>query len=140
MSVVSIVLADTRIRLEKKKVLYNWIELIIHSEKKTPGKILIYLCSDDFLLEINKKYLNHFFYTDIITFNYNDKGKIFGELYISIDRVNENAERYKKHFTNELYRIIAHGVLHLCGYNDKTSGERKIMRSKEEAKLKMLDI
>ena len=87
-------------------------------------------CSDDFLLDINKQYLKHNYYTDIITFNLG-ADVIEGEIYISIDRVKENAANYNTSFKRELHRVIFHGVLHLCGYKDKLNEEKMIMRAKE---------
>jgi|SRR5579871_1063304 len=93
-------------------------------------------CSDSYLLEINKKFLNHNYYTDIITFGLSDRGApVSAEIYISIDRVKENAASFKVSFSNELLRVIFHGALHLCGYKDKTKNEKYIMRSKEEKYL-----
>lgn len=98
----------------------------------------IILCSDEYLLDINKRFLDHHFYTDIITFDYCEGKVVSGELFISTDRVRENAEKYKIGFLDELNRVIIHGVLHLCGYKDKTEKDIKRMRSKENEKLKML--
>lgn len=96
-------------------------------------------CSDIFLHEINKTYLGHHTYTDIITFDYSEKNshEIEGEIYISVDRVKENAVTYQKTFHQELHRVIIHGVLHLLGYGDKTGEEQKEMRKKEEACLSL---
>lgn len=138
MPAVSIIEADISIRLQKKRTLYNWIRRIVESEKKQLGNVLIILCSDDYLLDMNKKFLGHKYYTDIITFDYTEGKTISGELYISIDRVKENAEKYKVPFLNELCRVMAHGALHLCGYGDKTEEELKKMRRKENQKLTLL--
>ena len=88
-------------------------------------------CSDDYLLEINKKHLNHDYYTDIITFDYSEK-KISGDLLISIDRVKENAKTFSVSFIHELNRVVIHGVLHLCGYNDKTEEEKADAKSRKQ--------
>ena len=139
MSGVSIAQADISMRMENKKMLYRWVTKIIESEKKSVGRISIVLCSDDYLLEMNKKFLSHNYYTDIITFDYTEGKTISGELYISVDRVKENAPKFKESFQNELYQVMAHGILHLCGYNDKTEAEVKQMRRKENQKLKLIE-
>ncbi len=138
MSKISISLADVSTRVENKKGIYDWIRSVVVSEKKTPGEIAIILCSDEYLLDINKRFLDHHFYTDIITFDYCEGKVVSGELYISIYRVKENADKYKVGVLEELNRVIIHGVLHLCGYKDKTDKDIKRMRSKENEKLKML--
>ena len=138
MSNISIASADVSIRLAKKKELYRWVDLVIKSEKYIAGNICITLCSDEYLLEINKKFLKHDYYTDIITFNYNQGKLVSGELFISADRIKENADKFGTSFHDELNRVIIHGILHLCGYNDKTDVDTKQMRRKENQKLKML--
>jgi probable rRNA maturation factor len=107
------------------------LESLIGSENFESGEITIIFCTDDYLLEINKTYLNHDFYTDIITFDYSENDLVSGDLFISIDRVNDNAESFSVSFDNELKRVIYHGVLHLCGYKDKTEKDEKEMREKE---------
>lgn len=139
MASISISFADVNIPIKGKRVIYNWIRTVILSEKKKPGGISIILCSDEFLLDMNKRFLKHNYYTDIITFDYTEGDTISGELYISVDRVKENAVRYKGAFANELYRVIIHGVLHLCGYHDKSPQDRERMRKKEDQKLKLLE-
>ncbi len=138
MSTISIALADVSIRLDNKRVLYNWIKDVIASEKKLCGDIGIILCSDEYLLDINKKFLNHEYYTDIITFDYTEGRVISGELYISLERVKENAAKYKDNTKTELSRVMVHGILHLCGYKDKGELNQKEMRRKENEKLRML--
>jgi rRNA maturation RNase YbeY len=107
------------------------LESLIGSENFESGEITIVFCTDDYLLEINKTYLNHDFYTDIITFDYSENDLVSGDLFISIDRVKDNAESFSVSFDNELKRVIYHGVLHLCGYKDKTENDEKEMREKE---------
>ena len=107
------------------------LKLLIGLENYESGEITIVFCTDDYLLEINKTYLNHDFYTDIITFDYTMNGVISGDLFISVDRVKDNAESFSVSFDNELKRVIYHGVLHLCGYKDKTEKDEKEMREKE---------
>ncbi len=113
------------------------LEKLIVLEGFSVGDINIIFCSDDYLLNVNKEYLNHDYYTDIITFNYNEQDEISGDLFVSVDRVVENAVSNDIGFENELKRVMAHGVLHLVGYNDKTDEEVKEMRSKEDYYLKL---
>ena len=107
------------------------ISYIIDNEGFTKENIVIVFCSDSFLLDLNKKHLNHDYFTDIITFSYTTLDRISGDLFISVDRVKENALKEGVFFERELERVVYHGVLHLCGYNDKTLEEIKEMRSKE---------
>ncbi|MFM7473400.1 MAG: rRNA maturation RNase YbeY [Crocinitomicaceae bacterium] len=108
---------------------------LIAMESKTCGDITLIFCSDDYLLEINKKYLNHDYYTDVITFDYSDNQMVSGDLFISIDRVLENAKSFQVVAKEELIRVVCHGVLHLVGYKDKTEEEKKVMTSKENEYL-----
>ncbi len=112
------------------------LESLIVLENFKSGEITIVFCTDDYLLEMNKTYLNHDFYTDIITFDYSENGVISGDLFISVDRVNDNAGSFSVSVDNELKRVIYHGVLHLCGYKDKTEKEEKEMREKENFYIK----
>ena len=107
------------------------ISYIIDNEGFIKENIVIVFCSDSFLLDLNKKHLNHDYFTDIITFSYTTLDRISGDLFISVDRVKENALKEGVSFERELERVVYHGVLHLCGYNDKTLEEIKEMRSKE---------
>ena len=116
----------------------EWLNSCIQDLDYKTGEISIIFCSDDYLLKINKKYLNHDYFTDVITFNYNENNTIIGDLFISIDRVKENAKELKVDFNNELYRVIIHGVLHLCGYNDKTQDQQKEIRTKEDEYLVLI--
>lgn len=116
------------------------IEKLINKENKTPGDISVIFCSDDYLLEINKSHLNHDYYTDIITFNYVENNVISGDLFISIDRIKENADKFVVSFKEELYRVILHGILHLVGYDDKSDDQKKVMREKENYYLEKIDI
>ena len=114
-----------------EKLVSGWINSSINEICKITGDISIVFCNDEYLKVINVKYLNHDYYTDIITFDYSKGEIISGDLFISVDRVAENAKLNNVHFINELYRVIIHGVLHLCGYNDKTTKEKKEIRDKE---------
>lgn len=117
----------------------KYIKYLIKNEKSKLGIVSLIFCSDNYLLDINKNYLNHNYYTDIITFNYVEDKIISGDLFISIDRVKENAIEFDTIFENELYRVIFHGILHLIGYNDKTREEKEIMREKEDLYLSAVD-
>jgi len=111
--------------------IYEWINNSIQNENKQKGEINIIFCSDDYLLKMNKDHLNHDYFTDIITFDYCEKDLVSGDLFISTDRVGENAKKFNVEFNAELNRVIIHGVLHLIGYNDKTDEEQKEMTEKE---------
>jgi probable rRNA maturation factor len=116
----------------------NWLNEVCKIEYKKLGEITLIFCSDDYLLEVNREYLDHDYYTDIITFDYTDDDLINGDLFISIDRVADNANELSISFEIELNRVIVHGVLHLCGYKDKTPEEEQLMRSKENQMLAIL--
>ncbi|MEW2920634.1 rRNA maturation RNase YbeY [Muricauda sp. ANG21] len=118
----------------------DWITRILESEDYTLGQLDYIFCTDDYLLELNRQYLNHDTLTDIITFDYSDGSTISGDVFISTERVSENANNYGVDFDNELLRVMSHGVLHLMGYGDKTDSEVKLMREKEEEKIKMFHV
>ena len=124
----------------KKRKLISWIKKVILSEGKKVGDISFIFCSDNYLLEVNKKYLDHDYYTDIITFDYVENDIIQGDIFISSDRVKENAILYKTTFDNEIHRILIHGVLHLVGYKDKLKKDKHLMTAKEDIYLKLLEI
>jgi probable rRNA maturation factor len=124
----------------KKRILISWIKSVIASEEKKLGEISFIFCSDNYLLEVNKKYLDHDYYTDIITFDYVQDRIISGDIFISIDRVLENSIIYSTSFQNEIHRILIHGVLHLLGYKDKLKKDKYIMTSKEDLYLNELKI
>ncbi len=114
----------------------TWIDEIINYNNYIIGDLSFILCSDDFLLKINQQYLEHDYYTDVITFDYSESNIISGDIFISIDRVKDNAISYEVNFNDELLRIIIHGVLHLLGYEDKTKEQKSIMTLKEDEGLK----
>jgi rRNA maturation RNase YbeY len=115
------------------------IKNLINKELKLPGDLTVILCSDKYLLKINIEYLQHNYFTDIITFNYVDENVISGDLFISIERVKENSAEFNTSLIKELYRVMFHGVLHLIGYNDKTADEKIVMREKEDLYLSEVD-
>ena len=118
----------------------GWLTKIIEQEKQQLSLLNFIFCDDDYLHQINVEYLNHDTLTDIITFPFAEPPIIEGEIYISIPRVRENAVKFETTFENELHRVLAHGVLHLCGYFDKTDEEAQLMREKEEEALTLLAI
>lgn len=122
---------------EEKKI-KNWIKKVIKREGKSCGQLFYFFCTDEHLLNVNKEFLNHNTYTDIITFDYTEKKTVSGEIFISIDRVKENAAKFKAPFRQELARIMIHGVLHLCGYGDKKPADKKLMTKKEDEALQLL--
>jgi rRNA maturation RNase YbeY len=130
--------SDVQFRFSRKASIIKWIERVIKKEGKKTGSINFIFCSDLFLLGINKQYLKHDYFTDIITFDYSEGKNISGEIYISIDRVTENANSLGIKIQHELSRVIIHGVLHLLGYSDHTKSEKKEMRKKEDACLSLL--
>ena len=123
--------------LDNEEVIASWLSAVIVSENKKEGEINYIFCDDEYLLQLNQQHLKHNTYTDIITFPLSSKGEpLIAEIYISIDRVKENAEKFKVPFLHELYRVIFHGALHLCGYKDKGKAEVGLMRKKEDQYLK----
>jgi len=119
-------------QLKEKKEVSDWICRVIEIENREIGEINIIFTSDTFLLEINNQYLDRNYFTDIITFDYGDGKIITGDLYLSIDRIRENAESFNVPVRNELFRIIIHGILHLIGYNDSNVEEKKLMTERED--------
>jgi len=129
---------DVSYNLRNRKKLKEFISYLFKKEKKNLRVLNYVFCSDEFLLGINQKYLRHDFYTDIITFDIsNSKTEISGEVYISLDRMKENSSLFKVTFLQELLRVVLHGALHLSGYSDKRSAEKKLMRQKEDYYLDM---
>lgn len=131
---------DVEFAWREEEDIRQWIINTLEQESSdtiNSGEITIIFCSDEYLLDINNKYLNHDYYTDIITFTYSHS-PLTADLYISTDRVKENAEDMKHGFYEELYRVIIHGILHSCGYDDKTIPEQKQMRDKEDEYLKII--
>ncbi|MGW9684570.1 rRNA maturation RNase YbeY [Flagellimonas sp. 2504JD1-5] len=118
----------------------DWINRVVASEDFSIGEIDYIFCSDDYLLTINQEYLNHDTFTDIITFDYSSGNSVSGDIFISTDRVKENSESYNVGFEEELLRVMSHGVLHLMGYGDKLEDERKLMRQKEDEKIKLFHV
>lgn len=123
--------ADTSYILKNKRIISSWITDTIKEEEKQLEEISYIFCTDDYLLKINQEHLDHDTYTDIITFDYTEDGIISSEIYISVDRVRENAKNLGVAALDEMHRVIIHGVLHLCGYKDKSDLQSQEMRGKE---------
>ena len=117
--------------------LFAWYSNVCEVESKVLGEISIIFCSDEHLLEMNKEYLEHDYYTDIITFDYTQENVVSGDLFISVDRVQDNADEFDTLFRDELHRVCVHGLLHLCGYKDKSENHEELMRSKENEMLEL---
>jgi len=130
---------DIPFKMREIRTKRSWIIECIKTEGKENGDISFVFCSDEFLHKMNVEYLSHDTLTDVITFDYTEDGIISGDIFISIPRVKENASVYSKDFIEELNRVMIHGVLHLCGYKDKSSKDSKLMRQKEDEKLLLLD-
>lgn len=131
---------DVNYRLLSKEKIRAWILSVIKQEKKLSGDISFIFCSDEYLLEINRQYLSADYLTDVITFDFTEEDNISGDIFISVDRVKENAKQYKQKYFHEMLRVILHGVLHLIGYKDKTEKEIKQMREKEDYYLQKFEL
>lgn len=129
--------ASVKTKTPSKKKLIHWLNAVASLEKKKIKNLAYNFCSDEELLQLNQQFLKHNTYTDIITFDYCEKGFICGEIYISTERVAENATKHKTLFEEELLRVLAHGLLHLCGYTDKKPEHQKEMRSAENRAIKL---
>ena len=121
----------------KKREVTKWIRAVAASYGRKVGEVGYLFCDDEKILEVNREYLQHDYYTDIITFDYDEGDTINGDLVISLDTVRTNAEQFAKAYEEELMRVIIHGILHLCGINDKGPGEREIMEAAENKALAM---
>ena len=126
---------DTKLPAIKKRAVGNWVKEVAATYGKKVGDISYIFCSDEKILEVNRQYLQHDYYTDIITFDYCEGDRLSGDLFISLDTIRTNAEQFGTSYENELHRVIIHGILHLCGINDKGPGEREIMEGAENKAL-----
>lgn len=129
---------NVKLPVIKKREISKWIKTVALKYGKNTDEISYIFCDDEKILEINKEYLKHDYYTDIITFDYSEGEKISGDIFISIDTVKSNSQMYTTDYQDELYRVIIHGVLHLCGLDDSSEAEQKIMREAEDNALKLL--
>ena len=137
---ISYYFEDIDFKLKDKIRIRKWLRLVAESEIFVLGDISIIFCSDNYILDINQKYLQHDYFTDIITFDYTEGNRISGDLFISIDSVRENSMEYGTEFIDELHRVIVHGVLHLIGYDDHTEEEIEMMRKKENYYLSLFEL
>lgn len=131
---------ETDFELSNEVAIQQWLSKVIVSEDKNEGEINYIFCDDDYLLEINQQYLNHDTLTDIISFDYSVGKELHGDIFISVERVRENAADFGVSFEEELLRVLSHGVLHYCGYKDKTESDETVMRQKEDEKMKMFHV
>ncbi|MGI6047173.1 MAG: rRNA maturation RNase YbeY [Petrimonas sp.] len=122
----------------KRQATKSWIKSVAQNYDKKIGEISYLFCDDEKILEVNREYLSHDYYTDIITFDYSEDDKISGDIIISLDTVRTNSQKYQVDFMEELHRVIIHGILHLCGLNDKSPEEEKAMREAENDALNLL--
>lgn len=129
---------DRKLTIPNKRKIRELIELIFRKEKQKLGSLHYIFCSDEYLLQMNRDFLKHDYYTDIITFDLSSDEATEGEIYISLDRVKDNALSFSQSYYKELLRVIIHGALHLCGYKDKTSNDVKMMRKIEDHYLRYL--
>jgi rRNA maturation RNase YbeY len=128
---VSYYTEDIAFPFKEKRLTSRWLKFVAESESKRLGDVAVIFCSDNYILDVNIKYLQHDYYTDIITFDYCEGNRLSGDLFISIDSVRENASFYGTEFPDELNRVIVHGLLHLIGYDDHTEEDIAVMRAKE---------
>ena len=126
--------------LENEVIYQEWISRIIESEDFEEGEINYIFCDDDYLININNQYLNHDTYTDIISFDYCVGNLLQGDIFVSTQRVAENASNFKVSFDNELKRVLSHGILHYCGYKDKSKDDAQLMRQKEDEKIALFHV
>ncbi|MFL9837811.1 rRNA maturation RNase YbeY [Flavobacterium sp. ST-75] len=130
---------ETDFKLENEALYEEWVSKIIDSEDKTEGEINYIFCDDEYLLQKNIEFLNHDTLTDIISFDYTMGNLISGDIFISVERVKDNAADFNTEFIEELKRVMAHGILHYCGYKDKTEEDSALMRSKENEKINLFN-
>ena len=128
---------DTDFIFKGKNLNNRWLRMVAGSEIRRIGDISIIFCSDNYILDVNMRYIQHDYFTDIITFDYCERDRLSGDLFISVDSVRENSIFYKTDFADELNRVMVHGLLHLIGYDDHTDEEKKIMREKEDYYLSL---
>ncbi len=132
--------SENDFEFQEEKSFDTWIRKVISSEEKQLGEINYIFCDDHYLYKINLKFLDHDTYTDIISFDNSEGDELNGDIFISTDRVTENAKEYNVDFSEELKRVMIHGILHLCGYGDKTESEAALMRQKEDEKIALFHV
>jgi rRNA maturation RNase YbeY len=131
---------ETDFNLGNESAFSNWISQVILSEYKKEGEINFIFCDDEYLHKLNVEYLDHDTLTDVISFDYSIGNELHGDVFISVERVAENAKDFEVTFAQEIKRVIVHGVLHYCGYKDKTIDDERLMRLKEEEKISMFHV
>ena len=131
---------ESEFSLDNEEAIAAWMSEVIESENKKEGEINYIFCDDEYLHKINLEYLNHDNLTDIISFDYTMGNEISGDIFISVERVQDNASDFKVSFEDELKRVMVHGVLHYCGYKDKGEDDELVMRSKEDDKLALFHV
>ncbi len=131
---------ETNFDLQYKAIIKKWIKRVVEASGKKVGDVNIIFCNDPSILEINQQFLGHDYYTDIITFDYCEGNTVSGELYISVDTVEANAQEYNETFRNEIHRVIIHGILHLLGYDDHSEEDIAQMREQEDLALDNLSL
>ena len=137
---ISYYFQDTDFKFRDRRKTNEWLKLAAESEIRRIGNISIIFCSDNYVLDINQKYLQHDYFTEIITFDYCEGDRLSGDLFISVDSVRENSVEFGTEFKDELNRVIIHGLLHLVGYDDHTEKDIKLMRSKENYYLSLREL
>ena len=137
---ISYFFEDTDFIFKGKALNNKWLRIVAESEIRRLGQISIIFCSDNYILDINQRYLQHDYFTDIITFDYCEDDRLSGDLFISVDSVRENAIEYGTSFNDELNRVMVHGILHLIGYDDHTDEDIRQMRSKENYYLSLREL
>ena len=131
---------ETEFTLDNEQAFADWLSAVIVSENKNEGEINYIFCDDEYLHKINVEYLNHDTLTDIISFDYTVGNELNGDIFVSVERVEDNAKDFNVSFVEELKRVLAHGILHYCGYKDKSDSEAELMRSKEDEKIAMFHV
>jgi len=131
---------ESDFNLDNEEAIADWLSAVIVSEKKNEGEINYIFCDDDYLHKINVEYLNHDTLTDIISFDYTVGNELNGDIFVSVERVQDNANDFNVSFEEELKRVLVHGVLHYCGYKDKSEDDERLMRLKEDEKIAMFHV
>ena len=138
MTEITYLAQQTELPIFNQLAVNEWIKQVARNHERVVGPLTYIFCSDDRIIEVNRKFLNHDYFTDIITFDYSSHKRISGDMFISLDTVKSNAELFQRAYNEELMRVVIHGVLHLCGINDKGPGEREIMEAHENDALAIL--
>ena len=138
MTEITYLAQQTELPIFNQLAVNEWIKQVARNHNRVVGPLTYIFCSDDRIIEVNRQFLNHDYFTDIITFDYSSHKRISGDMFISLDTVKSNAELFQRAYSEELMRVVIHGVLHLCGINDKGPGEREIMEAHENDALAIL--